>query len=190
VAHADYSLNGICIRVAIYANRLEVENPGMLPFDMTLEDLKAGVSRIRSRVLARLLRELGLVDEWGTGYRRVTQACVEGGYPPPVWQELNSALRVIFEPHPEAAGEEHERSDVPVNEPENEPINTRQQWFIAQIIAERQPGWVDLAQHWQVSRATAGRDITKPFAATSGARATSCAVTTTWAGWPCTRSPQ
>ena len=167
VAHADYSLTGMRIRVAIYANRLEVENPGMLPFGMTLDDLKAGVSRIRNRVIVRVLRELGLVEEWGTGYRRVTQACEEGGYPSPDWQELSSVLRVIFEPHPEAVDEERERSDVPVNEPVsepvnapvNEPINARQQRFIAQIIAERQPGWVDLAQHWQVSRATARRDI-------------------------------
>jgi ATP-dependent DNA helicase RecG len=103
VAHADYSLTGMRIRVAIYANRLEVENPGMLPFGMTLEDLKAGVSRIRNRVIVRVLRELGLVEEWGTGYRRVMQACEEGGYPPPTWQELGSALRVVFQPHPEAA---------------------------------------------------------------------------------------
>jgi len=46
-----------------------------------LGDLKAGVSRIRNRVIVRVLRELGLVEEWGTGYRRVTQACEQGGYP-------------------------------------------------------------------------------------------------------------
>jgi predicted HTH transcriptional regulator len=32
------------------------------------------VSRIRNRVIVRVLRQLGLVEEWGTGYRRVTQA--------------------------------------------------------------------------------------------------------------------
>jgi predicted HTH transcriptional regulator len=31
--------------------------------------LKAGVSRIRNRVIVRVLRELGLVEEWGTGRR-------------------------------------------------------------------------------------------------------------------------
>jgi ATP-dependent DNA helicase RecG len=46
-----------------------------------LDDLMAGVSRIRNSVIVRVLRELGLVEEWGTGYRRVTQACAEGGYP-------------------------------------------------------------------------------------------------------------
>jgi len=85
----------------------------MLPFGMTLDDLKAGVSRIRNRGIVRVLRELGLVEEWGTGYRRVTQACEEGGYPPPTWQEPGSALRVIFQPHPDAADEGSELSNVP-----------------------------------------------------------------------------
>jgi ATP-dependent DNA helicase RecG len=68
VAHADYSLTGMRIRVAIYADRLEVENPGMLPFGMTLDDLKAGVSRIRNRVIVRVLRELGW---WRSGARAI-----------------------------------------------------------------------------------------------------------------------
>jgi DeoR/GlpR family transcriptional regulator of sugar metabolism len=38
-------------------------------------------------------------------------------------------------------------------------MNARQQWFIAQISAVRQYGWADLAEQWQVSRATARRDI-------------------------------
>ena len=108
------------------------------------------------------------------------QACEEGGYPPPAWQELSAALRVIFQPHPAAADEDSERSDVPdvpinvpanetihetietVNEADetvNETVNARQQWFIAQVVAGRQSGWADLAQQWQVSRATAQRDI-------------------------------
>jgi predicted HTH transcriptional regulator len=46
----------------------------MLPFGMTLDDLKAGVSRIRNRVIVRVLRELGLVEEWGTGRRAVSSS--------------------------------------------------------------------------------------------------------------------
>ena len=83
VAHADYSLTGMRIRVAIYADRMEIESPGMLPSGMTLDDLKAGVSRIRNRVIARVLRELELFEEWGTGYHRIMEDCRAGGYPVP-----------------------------------------------------------------------------------------------------------
>ncbi|RLB92362.1 MAG: hypothetical protein DRH50_09805, partial [Deltaproteobacteria bacterium] len=34
-------------------------------------DFRSGVSKIRNRVIARVFRELGLMEEWGTGYRRV-----------------------------------------------------------------------------------------------------------------------
>ncbi len=46
VAHTDYSLRGMQIMVAIFSDRLEIQNPGMLPFGMTLDDLKSGVSKI------------------------------------------------------------------------------------------------------------------------------------------------
>jgi predicted HTH transcriptional regulator len=108
IAHADYSLTGMRIRVAIYADRMEIENPGMLPFGMTLDDLKAGVSRIRNHVVARVLRELGLLEEWGAGYRRITEDCRAGGYPAPEWEERGPALRVIFRPHPEVVAVDDE----------------------------------------------------------------------------------
>lgn len=41
-------------------NRLEIENPGLLPFGLTLEDLPRGVSKLRNRMVGRgLLREIG-----------------------------------------------------------------------------------------------------------------------------------
>jgi len=100
IAHSDYSLSGMRILVGIYADRMEIQNPGMLPFGMTMEDLKAGVSKIRNRVIARVFREMGLMEEWGSGYKRVIHACQSGGYPEPDWEELGTAFRVIFHPHP------------------------------------------------------------------------------------------
>ena len=101
VAHTDYTLRGMQIMVAIFADRLEIQNPGMLAFGMTLEDLRAGVSRIRNPVIARVLRELNLMEKWGSGYRRIAQDCEAGGYPFPEWVELGSVMRVVFRPHPE-----------------------------------------------------------------------------------------
>ncbi len=103
VAHTDYSLRGMHTQVAIYSDRMEIQNPGMLPFGMTLDNSKAGVSRIRNPVVARVLRELELMEEWGSGYRRITEDCDRGGYPHPEWVELGSVLRVVFQPHPEVA---------------------------------------------------------------------------------------
>ena len=79
IGHADYSLSGMRILIGIYADRMEIQNPGMLPFGMTMENLKAGVSKIRNRVIARVFREMGLMEEWGSGYKRVIHACQQRG---------------------------------------------------------------------------------------------------------------
>jgi len=81
IVHADYSLTGMRILVAVYDDRMEIQNPGMLPFGMTLDELKAGVSKIRNRVIARIFREMKLIEEWGSGYKRVIEACRTGNYP-------------------------------------------------------------------------------------------------------------
>jgi hypothetical protein len=50
---------------------VEVENPGILLPGLTVEELRDGVSRVRNRVLARVFKELGLIEQWGTGVQRM-----------------------------------------------------------------------------------------------------------------------
>ena len=157
ISHADYSLSGMRILIGIYADRMEIQNPGMLPFGMTIEDLKAGVSKIRNRVIARVFREMGLMEEWGSGYKRVIHVCRSGGYPEPDWEELGTAFRVTFHPHPAVL--EHPRTDVPVNVPVNVPVSDRQKWFLEQLAASKQIRASDLAAYWSISEKTAKRDI-------------------------------
>lgn len=96
VVHTDYSQTGAPIRVAIFDDRMEVENPGLLPFGLTLEDLPLGVSKLRNRVLGRVFQELGLVEQWGSGVQRMISACREQGLPAPVWEEVGFRLRVTL----------------------------------------------------------------------------------------------
>lgn len=96
VAHADYALRGAPIRVAVYDDRLEVENPGLLPFGLTIDDLPRGVSKLRNRVIGRVFREVRLVEHWGSGVPRVLAACRDGGLPAPVWEEVGLRLRVTL----------------------------------------------------------------------------------------------
>ena len=96
VAHADYSQRGAPIRVAVFDDRLEVENPGLLPFGLTLDDLPLGVSKLRNRTIGRVLHELGLVEQWGSGVQRMISACRDSGLNPPVWDEIGMRLRVTI----------------------------------------------------------------------------------------------
>ena len=82
--------------IAIFSDRLEIQNPGFLPFGMTLDSFKAGTSMVRNRTIAKVLRQLSLMEEWGSGYHRVMTACNEEGYPLPKWEEIGPVLRVTF----------------------------------------------------------------------------------------------
>ncbi len=102
LVHCDYSISGTSVQVAVFEDRLEIQNPGMLPFGFTIEDLKSGVSRVRNRVIARVFSELRLIEAWGSGYKRVVEACLSEGYPEPKWEELGTAIRVTLFPHPQS----------------------------------------------------------------------------------------
>lgn len=58
VVHADYSQRGAPIRVSIFDDRIEIENPGLLPFGLTIADIKQGISKLRNRVIGRVFHEL------------------------------------------------------------------------------------------------------------------------------------
>lgn len=96
VVHADYAQQGAPIRIALFDDRLEIENPGLLPFGLTLDDLRAGVSRLRNRAIGRVFHELGLIEQWGSGIQRMTAACRQAGSPDPVLEELGMRFRVTL----------------------------------------------------------------------------------------------
>jgi predicted HTH transcriptional regulator len=94
VAHADYAQRGAPLRISIFDDRLEVEDPGLLPFGLTIEDLPRGVSKLRNRVIGRVFHALGLIEQWGSGVQRMTGACREAGLAPPVFEEIGTRFRV------------------------------------------------------------------------------------------------
>jgi predicted HTH transcriptional regulator len=96
VAHADYAQHGAPIRLSIFDDRLEVENPGLLPFGLTVEDLYRGISKLRNRVIGRVFHSLGLMEQWGSGVQRMTAACREAGLGGPVLEEIATRFRATL----------------------------------------------------------------------------------------------
>jgi predicted HTH transcriptional regulator len=97
------------------------------------------------------------MEEWGSGYKRVVNACRSGGYPEPEWTELGAAVRVVFHPHRETV--ENGTLDVPIIVPVSVPVNDRQKWFLKQTGKGIRISSSDLAAKWNVSQKTAKRDI-------------------------------
>ena len=94
LVHADYSQIGAPIRIAFFDDRIEVESPGILLPGMTIEDMKQGVSRLRNRVIARVFRELNLIEQWGSGVRRIFSEAQALGLREPDIIEIGMRVRL------------------------------------------------------------------------------------------------
>jgi ATP-dependent DNA helicase RecG len=96
VAQADYAQRGAPIRVSIFDDRLEIENPGLLPFGLTVEDIERGISKLRNRAIGRVFHALGLVEPWGSGIQRMSAACRDAGLVDPRLEEIATRFRVTI----------------------------------------------------------------------------------------------
>lgn len=96
LVHADYSIKGATIQVAIFSDRLEITNPGALPYGLSLEKALSGISQLRNRVIGHVFRELGLIERWGSGLGRMMDVCSAHGMKDPKFEELDHHFRVTL----------------------------------------------------------------------------------------------
>jgi len=94
--HTDYSVSGSQTQVAIFDDRIEITNPGALPFGLNMEDALQGVSQLRNRVIGRCFRELELIELWGSGLKRMISQCQKSGIAIPKFEELGHFFRVTL----------------------------------------------------------------------------------------------
>jgi predicted HTH transcriptional regulator len=93
LVHANYAEPGTPIRVVFYDDRIEVEGPGLLVAGMTIPDMRSA-SRLRNPSLARIFRAAGLMENFGTGVRRVYEQLAADGLPEPKIEEIVDRIRV------------------------------------------------------------------------------------------------
>jgi len=95
IAHRDYSVQGDCIHLHIFSDRLEVHSPGGLPGPVTLDNLlEARFSR--NAVIVQTLADLGFVERLGYGLDRVVTVMRQNNLPPPLFEEAAGSFRVTL----------------------------------------------------------------------------------------------
>ena len=87
-------LDESCIQVAVYDDRLEVTSPGGLYNGLTYEEVMNGHSKIRNKAIANIFSQMGLVEAWGSGIKRILNAAKEYGLLEPKFQEFDNMFRV------------------------------------------------------------------------------------------------
>ena len=96
ILHADYNQIGAHIQIALFSDRIEISNPGGLPFGQTLEKALSGCSRLRNPVIGRVFQELKLTERWGSGLKRVHEICKKRGLKKPKFEESINFFRVTL----------------------------------------------------------------------------------------------
>ena len=87
-------LDESCIQVAVYDDRLEVTSPCGLYNGLTYEEVMNGHSKIRNKAIANIFSQMGLVEAWGSGIKRIFNAAKEYGLLEPKFQEFDNMFRV------------------------------------------------------------------------------------------------
>lgn len=96
IVHRDYSISGSDIKFAIFDDRMEITSPGFLPKTLDIDDIKMGRSEIRNKVIARFFKEIGFIEEWGTGIKRIISSCNAMNLREPQFIETGMFFKVII----------------------------------------------------------------------------------------------
>ena len=147
IVHRDYRNQGNST-VKIFDNRIEFYNPGKLPGNLTVEKLLSDnyISQARNKLVAKVFKESGLIERYGSGIRRILTICRNYGLKQPLFEEVFDGFRVILF---------KKEQDVPKDVPKDERLK-----IIIQSI-QKEPGVTmqELAEFCNVSIKTIKRDI-------------------------------
>ncbi len=95
VAHRDYTSNG-SVQIMLFADRLEVRNPGRLPTTLTLEKLREAHSSVPGNpLLAESLYLTKYIERMGTGTLDMIRLCTEAGLAEPEFAVTDGFVTTI-----------------------------------------------------------------------------------------------
>jgi ATP-dependent DNA helicase RecG len=95
IIHRNYF--GPPIQISIYEDKFIVWNPGDLPEELTLDDLKVKhASYPRNPIIADVFFKAGLIETWGRGTIKIIEECKNAGLPEPKFEVLNGGIVVTF----------------------------------------------------------------------------------------------
>ena len=95
LAHRDYNLSGATVDITLWDDRVEVRSPGSLPGHITKDNMRAEHYSRNPRIM-RVLKTLGLVEEYGEGIDRMYREMVARLLPPPVFDATSSSVTVTL----------------------------------------------------------------------------------------------
>ena len=105
LCHRDYGAP-YDIQVKIFEDSLCISSPGQLPFDMPMEFLMKPThpSRPRNKIIAQAFFDMGIIERYGSGIKRIKGDCDKNGNPYPEWNDRYGEFATTYRPRA-ASGE-------------------------------------------------------------------------------------
>ncbi|MEW5818784.1 MAG: ATP-binding protein [Cyanobacteriota bacterium] len=96
IVHRNYSIMGSDIKFNIYDDYIEIINPGGLPYGMTMEFLGKGISKVRNIVIAKIFKEMGVIEEFGKGISKIIDSTLQEGLKTPKFENFEEFFKVTI----------------------------------------------------------------------------------------------
>jgi ATP-dependent DNA helicase RecG len=95
IIHRDYMNTGTYVSVCIFSDRIEISNPGNLPPGITIENIKDSQFS-RNEVIARVLRDMDYMEEFGRGIDLVYARMNDFGLIEPLFKNTANMFKVTL----------------------------------------------------------------------------------------------
>lgn len=97
LCHRQWEKYNLTNSIAIYDDRIEIANPGIFPPQITPETIKVPhESYPYNLIIAETLYKSTYLESWGSGAKRIIEACREQGIEEPVWRCDGGFVIVTF----------------------------------------------------------------------------------------------
>ena len=151
LAHRLYdSLSGF-VSIAIYDDRVEIENLGTLPADFSLDALmKSHTSHAQNPLIAQVMYYGKYLETWGRGIELMNNECELAGVPKPEFEVSGGVFKATFQRNDYVAeavtgksGQDSSRAQV---EPKLGPSSS----LVAELISKMPSGYCSISQLMEI----------------------------------------
>lgn len=133
VCHRDYTSNA-SVQVMLFQNRLEIWNPGTLPYGLTVQKLQGPHKSLPNNpLLADPMYWNGYIEKLGTGTEDIIRKCKEYGLRIPEFHQDEDFRVIIWREQQE---NDPKRSKAFQNDPRRSKVYAKEQDGLLQIIKE------------------------------------------------------
>ena len=97
LCHRHWELYNLTVSLAIYDDRIEIASPGAFPSQITPENIKEPhESYPHNLKVAEALYRMTYLENWGSGAKRIMDACVAQGVKAPTWRCDGGFVTITF----------------------------------------------------------------------------------------------